>query len=212
MKLYYLPGACSLASHIALIWSGANYDLERLSYETVHGAEFMALNPKGAVPTMTIDSSGDGPFVLTESLAVLLYVAGQNPAARLGATEGDTLEQARMNEMMAELVSEVHKAFAPAFVPDRFVIEEAAQEGARAAAFKMVEKAFRRIDNYLEGREWLVLDRRTVADAYLHVMSRWLANTPTPLPTFPNVARHFAKLASDAGVQRALLEEDMAGA
>lgn len=210
MKLYYLPGACSLASHIALIWSGADYELERLSYETVHGPEFMALNPKGAVPTMTIGAGGDHPFVLTESLAVLLYIAAQNPAARLGATEGDVLEQARMNEIMSELVSEVHKAFVPAFVPDRFVIDGAAQDGARAAAFIMVDKAFRRIDGYLEGRDWLVLGRRTVADAYLHVLSKWLANTPTPLPTYANVARHFAMLASDAGVHRALLEEEMA--
>ena len=57
MKLYYLPGACSLASHIALIWSGADYELERLSHETEHATEFMALNPKGAVPTITIDTA-----------------------------------------------------------------------------------------------------------------------------------------------------------
>ena len=114
-----------------------------------------------------------------------------------------------MNEIMAELVSEVHKAFVPAFVPDRFVIDVEAQDGARAAAFKMVEKAFRRVDAYLEGHEWLVLGRRTVADAYLHVLSRWLGNTPTPLSAFPNVARHFAALAGDAGVKRALSEEDL---
>ena len=209
MKLYYLPGACSLASHIALIWSGADYELERLSHETEHATEFMALNPKGAVPTITIDTGGDHPFVLTESLAVLLYIAAKHPAARLGAAEGDLLEQARMNEIMAELVSEVHKAFVPAFVPDRFVIDESAEDGARSAAFLMVEKAFRRIDAYLEGRDWLVFDRRTVADAYLYVMSRWLANTPTPLLTFPNVARHFASIDPDAGVRRALEEEEL---
>jgi glutathione S-transferase len=169
----------------------------------------MALNPKGAVPTMTIKAGGDHPFVLTESLAVLLYIAAHNPTARLGATEGDALEQAKMNEIMAELASEVHKAFVPAFVPDRFVIDDAAKDGARAASFIMVEKAFRRIDGYLEDRDWLVLDRRTVADAYLHVLSSWLANTPTPLPTYPNVARHFAKVSSDAGVQRALSEEEL---
>ena len=209
MKLYYLPGACSLASHIALIWSGAEYELERLSYETVHGPAFMALNPKGAVPTLTFEDSAGEPFVLTESLAVLLHIAARNPASRLGATDGDLIEQAKMNEIMAELVSEVHKAFLPAFVPDRFVINPTAQDGARAAAFIMVEKAFRRVDGYLEDRAWLVLDRRTVADAYLHVMSRWLAKTPTPLPTFPNVARHFDKLIHDAGVQRALAEENL---
>jgi glutathione S-transferase len=99
----------------------------------------------------------------------------------------------------------IHKAF----VPDRFVIDEAAQVGVRTAAFRMVEKSFRGVDCYLEGRDWLVLGRRTVADDYLHVMSRWLANTPTPLPTYPNFARHFAKLALDVGVQRALAEENI---
>jgi glutathione S-transferase len=168
----------------------------------------MRLNPKGAVPTITIEAS-DHPVVLTESLAVLLYIAAQNPAARLGASEGDALEDARMNEIMAELVSEVHKAFVPAFVPDRFVIDPAAEDGARAAAFKMVEKAFWRLDGYLEGHDWLVLDRRTVADAYLHVMSRWLANTPTPLPEFSNVARHFKTMSHDEGVKRALSEEGL---
>ena len=211
MKLYYMPGTCALASHIALIWSGADYELERLSYEDAHGPAFMALNPKGAVPTMTIEAGGDHAMALTESLAVLLYIAARNPAARLGATEGDALENARMNEIMAELVSEVHKAFVPAFVPDRFVIDEAAQEGARAAAFKMVEKSFRRLDGYLEGRDWLVLDRRTVADAYLHVMARWLANTPTPVSSYPNVARHFERLSNDAGVKLALSEEETSG-
>ena len=209
MKLYYLPGACSLASHIALIWSGLDYELEQLSYETVHGPEFLALNPKGAVPTMTIEASGDHHVALTESLAVLLYIAARNPAARIGATDGDPLEQAKMNEIMADLVSEVHKAFVPAFVPDRFVIDPAAEDGARAAAFKMVEKAFRRLDRYLEGHDWIVLDRRTVADAYLHVMSRWLAKTPTPLLEFPSVARHFKKMSQDKGVKRALSEEGL---
>jgi glutathione S-transferase len=209
MKLYYLPGACSLASHIALIWSGLDYELERLTYETLYGPEFIALNPKGAVPAMTLANTGSGAPVLTESLAVLLYIAAQNPKARLAADAGDALEQARMHETLSELVTEVHKAFVPTFVPDRFVTDPAAHDGVRAAAFVMIEKAFRRIDGDLAGRDWLVLDRRTVADAYLHVMSRWLAKTPTPVDTFPNLARHFQKLSSDAGVKRALSEEGL---
>lgn len=140
MKLYYMPGACSLASHIALIWSGADYELQQLDYETVHAPTFMALNPKGAVPTLIAAANTGDTFVLTESLAILLYIADRNPAARLGATEGHPVEKARMNEIMAELVSEVHKAFVPAFVPDRFTIDAAAQDGVRAAAFLMIEK------------------------------------------------------------------------
>jgi len=209
MKLYYLPGACSLASHIALIWADMDYELERLSYETVHGPAFMPLNPKGAVPTITLNTADGRPAVLTESLAVLLYIAALGPAARLGAGASDLFEQAKINEIIAELVSEVHKTFVPAFVPDRFVVDAGAQDGARAAAFKMVEKAFRRVDGYLEGQEWLALGRRTVADAYLHVLSRWLRNTPTPMSAFPNVARHFEALAGDVGVKRALSEEDL---
>lgn len=208
MKLYYLPGACSLASHIALIWSGADYELGRLSYETVHGPEFMALNPKGAVPTLQDNAGGDS-FVLTESLAVLLYIAAQHPDSRLTADAGNGGEQARMNEIMAELVSEVHKAFVPTLVPDRYVTDPATHDDVRAAAYILIEKAFRRLDGYLTSREWLVLDRRTVADAYLYVMSRWLAKTPTPVDTFPHLARHFRKLSSDAGVQRALSEESL---
>jgi len=209
MKLYYLPGACSLASHIALIWSDADYEVERLSYETLHGPEFMALNPKGAVPTLTQKTVGGADLVLTESLAVLLYIAAQNPAARLAADADDGHEQARMNEIMSELVSEVHKAFVPTLVPDRYVTDPAAYDQVRAAAFILIEKAFRRLDGYLKGRDWLVLDRRTIADAYLHAMSRWLTKTPTPVEAFPNVARHFEKLSSDPGVRRALSEEGL---
>jgi glutathione S-transferase len=169
----------------------------------------MTLNPKGVVPTLTIERADKAAFVLTESLAVLLYIAAQNPAARLGATEGDPFEQARMHEIMAELVSEVHKAFVPAFVPERFVIDPAAEDGACAAALKMVEKAFWRLDGCLEGKDWLVLYRRTVADAYLHVMSRWLTNTPTPVPKYPNLDRHFQAIMADPGVRRALAEEGL---
>jgi glutathione S-transferase len=209
MKLYYLPGACSLASHIALIWSGLDYELERLSYETVHGPKFMALNRKGAVPTLTFaDKDSGGVRPLTESLGVLFFIASQAPNARLAADAGDAIENAKLNEMMSELVCEVHKSFVPTFVPDRYVTDAAAHVAVRGAAFLQVEKSFLRLDAYLENREWLVLDRRTVADAYLYVMSRWLAKTPSPVETFPNVLRHFQKLGNDDGVKQAIKEEE----
>lgn len=209
MKLYYLPGACSLASHIALIWSGMPYELERLDFDSVHGPAFMELNPKGAVPALVLDHAARGNVILTESLAVLLYIAGQNPTAQLGPIEGNRLEQAKINEVLSELVSEVHKAFVPTFAPERFAVDEAAYDGARAAAFLMIDKAFRRLDGLLLDREWLVLERRTVADAYLHVMCRFKVNTPTSLADYPNLARHFRNLATDPGVIRALAEEGL---
>lgn len=208
MKLYYMPGSCALASHIALIWSGVDYELERLDLDSVHAPAFKTLNPKGAVPALLVNDGG-GEVVITESLAILLYIASRAPGARLGPAEGDRLEQAKLNEILSELVSEVHKAFTPAFVPNRFAIDEAAYEGARAAAFIMVDKAFGRLDDVMRGRDWLVLDRRTVADAYLHVMCRFKANTPTPLSAYSNLERHYRNLASDAGVVRALAESGL---
>jgi glutathione S-transferase len=79
--------------------------------------------------------------MLTESLAILRYIAAQSPGSRLAASEENMIEQAQINEILAQLVREVHQAFVPAFVPDRFTIDESAQDGARAAAFVMVEKA-----------------------------------------------------------------------
>lgn len=209
MKLYYLPGACSLASHISLIWSGVDYELERLEYSTMHGEAFMSLNPKGAVPTLVMDDVAPHPFVLTESLAVLLYIAAQAPGARLGAVEGDRIEEARMHEIMAELVSDVHKAFTPTFVPNRFVVDPNAEDDVKKAAFIQIDKAFAQLEARLNGHDWLVLDRRTVADAYLNVVCRWKVRTPTGLAAFPNLMAHHSRMAADPDVQRALAEEGL---
>ncbi|MBX9651154.1 MAG: glutathione S-transferase [Xanthobacteraceae bacterium] len=161
------------------------------------------------MPTLVDDGVASTPFVLTESLAVLLHVAAKAPEARLGASEGDIVEQARLNEIMAELVSDVHKAFTPIFVPDRFVVDPEAEGDVREAAFALVDKAFARLEARLDGHDWLVLDRRTVADAYLNVVCRWKAKTPTGLEPFPNLVRHKTRLAADTGVRRALAEEGL---
>lgn len=98
------------------IWSGVDYELERLDLNSVHSPAFMALNPTGSVPALMINE-GSGDVVVSESLAILLYIASQTPDLRLGPADGDRLEQAKVNEILSELVSEVHKAFTPAFVP-----------------------------------------------------------------------------------------------
>ena len=206
MKLYHMPGACSLASHIAPIWAGIPFELAWLDHETVHGPDFLRLNPKGSVPALETD----GGEVVTESLAVLLYIADLSPASRLGAG-GDPLERARLNEILAELVSEVHKAYGPTFVPGRYVSEDGAQPGAKQAAYRQIDANFARLERRMEDREWAALDRRTVADAYLHVMCRWKDRTPTPLARYPALAAHNARLGADDGVRRALREEGTGG-
>lgn len=203
MKLYYMPGACSLASHISLIWAGAIYDLGRLDHATVHAAPFRAINPKGAVPALVLD---DGT-IITESFAILQYIVDCYPQAGLGGPTGDTLARAQLNERLVELVSEVHKAWAPIFVPERFVTKKINEEDARQAAFGQLDLRYSRLESLMQSKDWLLFGHRTVADAYLYVMCSWKDQTPTPLATYPALTKFKAHLDRDAGVQQALREE-----
>jgi glutathione S-transferase len=204
MKLFTMPGACSMASHIALIWADLPFTLAILDHDGVHGAEFARINPKASVPTLVLDEGA----VITESLAVLLYIAEISPSSHLGASSDDALARARLNEAMSELVSEVHKAYAPIFVPGRYVTDAAAQGSVTQAAYILLDQKFAHIEALMsDGREWLVLGHRSVADAYLYVMCSWKDNTPTPLFNFPHLAAHSARLKADAGVRRAAREQ-----
>jgi glutathione S-transferase len=203
MKLYVLPGACSLASHIALIWAGIPFELTVLSHDELGGDAYRRVNPKGAVPALVFD----GGVVITESLAILDFVADSAPAAWLGADPQDLLGRAQLNESLAELVSDVHKAWAPFFAPSRFATRPEGEADAQRAAFGQLDKHYARLDALMDGREWRVLGHRTVADAYLYVMCGWKHLTPTPLGAFPNLAAFKARLDTDAGVRRALAEE-----
>jgi glutathione S-transferase len=203
MKLYAMPGACSLASHIGLRWAGAPFELNMLSHEALGENAFRRLNPKGAVPTLVLD---DGT-VITESLAILDYIADVFPDAALGAAPDDFGGRAQLNEALAELVSDVHKAWAPVFVPDRFVVRSEDEDNARQAAFRQLDLQYARLDRLMEGKQWRVLGHRTVADAYLYVMCSWKDQTPTPLDRFPALSRFKSRLDGDADVQSALAEE-----
>jgi glutathione S-transferase len=203
MKLYVMPRACSLASHIALLWAGATFELQMLSHEEVGGAAFLKISPKAAVPTLVLD---DGT-VITESLAILSYIADVFPAAELGAEPDDFVGRAQLNEALAELVSDVHKAWAPFFAPSRFVSHVDEEESARKAAFRQLDHQYGRLDRLMMGRPWRVLGHRTVADAYLYVMCSWKDMTPTPLAALPTLAAFYARLSSDALVKVALGQE-----
>jgi glutathione S-transferase len=203
MKLYVMPGACSLASHIALLWAGASFDLHVLSHEEVSEEAFRRLNPKAAVPTLVLD---DGT-VITESLAILDYIADVFPEAELGAAPDDFVGRAQLNEALAELVSDVHKAWAPFFVPNRFVTNPAEEDSARQAAFRQLDLHYTRLDGLMQGKHWRVLGRRTVADAYLYVMCSWKDMTPTPLRHFPALAAFTARLHAESSVKAVLQQE-----
>jgi glutathione S-transferase len=168
MKLYYSPGACSLASHIALLEAGLDFELERVDLKsklTETGADFTAINTKGYVPALVIDS-GD---IVTENIAVLDWIASQSPALGLDGTLGRT----QLLEALAYISTEIHKSFKPYYT--------GASEEDKAKAGMYINKrlrwlADRKMGKYLFGNE------PTVADFYLFVTLRWAAKFNISIP------------------------------
>ncbi|UWQ52042.1 glutathione transferase GstA (plasmid) [Leisingera caerulea] len=201
MKLYYKPGACPLASHIALQETGRPFEIEAVDTaagRTESGADYRAINPKGYVPALHLD---DGS-VLTEGAAVLQYIADSSPEAGLAPAAG-TMDRARMQEQLNWIGTELHKAFGPLF---REGTSEADKEAARTA----VAGKFDIIEAQLEdGRAWLVADRFSVADAYLFVVSNWANFTGIDLARWPRLAAFVSRCAARPSAQAAMRAEGL---
>ena len=185
MKLYYLPGACSLASHISLIEAGIPHQafaVDRQTKRTADGQDFTAFNPKGYVPALVLD---DGQ-VLTETPALLPYIGTLNPAAKLAPAPG-TLGHFRVTEWCVYLSTEVHKALGPIFRPDTPDEQKAKQREIATHRLKLVEAA-------LAGQPYLTGADFTVADAYLYVILSWGPRTGLDLSGLPRLAEFLARV------------------
>lgn len=201
MKLYYKPGACPMASHIALHETGRPFEIEAVDTaagRTENGADFRAINPKGYVPALGLD---DGS-VLTEGPAILQFIADSNPEAGLAPAAG-TLARARMQEHLNWIGTELHKAFGPLF---RDGTSEAGKDAARTA----VAGKFDFIETQLEdGRDWLVANQFSVADAYLFVVSNWANFTGIDLARWPSLAAFVSRSAARPSAQAAMRAEGL---
>ena len=166
MKLYILPGACSLASNIALREAGITFELAKVDRRTkrVDGVEFATINPKGYVPALRLD---DGQ-VLTENVVVLQYIADLNPGAKLLPPVG-TFERYRAQEWLSFINSEVHKSFSPLFSAE-------ATEDTKTYARNNLLKRLAYVEGALGDRKYLLGDQFTVADAYLFTALTWAAH------------------------------------
>jgi len=168
MKLYYSPGACSLAAHIALLEGGLDFDLERVDLKThltETGVDFTTINTKGYVPALVLDSRD----VVTENIAVLDWIASQAPTLGLDGPLGRT----RLIQTLAYISTEIHKSFKPYFT--------GANDEEKAKANKYINRrmhwlAERKTGKYLFGSE------PTVADFYLLVTLRWAAKLNIAIP------------------------------
>lgn len=204
MKLYYSPGACSLASHIVLREIGGKFDIEKVdlkSKKTETGADFSAINAKGYVPAIELAPGQN----LTEGSAILQYLADLHPASGL-APAGGTVERARVNEWLTFINSEVHKGFSPLFNPDT---TEAAQEAAKAH----IAKRLTYVESQLaDGRAYLTGANFTVADAYLFTIVNWTNFKAISLEAYPKLAAFQARVAARPAVQSALGAEGLLAA
>jgi glutathione S-transferase len=163
MKLYISPGACSMASNIALHEAGIQFEVSKVDKRTkrADGVDFLTINPKGYVPALRLD---DGEL-LTENVVVLQYIADLNPAAKLAPPAG-TMERYRLQEWLSFINSELHKSFTPLFSSE-------ATEDMKTYSRNYLAKRLAYIETAMGDRKYLMGDQFTVADAYLFTVLGW---------------------------------------
>ncbi|MDO8321344.1 MAG: glutathione binding-like protein [Phenylobacterium sp.] len=199
MDLYFSPLACSLASRITVYEAGAEsaVALQRVDTKTqttADGADYRAINPKGMVPALRTPS-GD---VLTENAAILPFIADQFPGANLAPAGG--IERSRLAQWLSFIGSELHKTvFTPLLSPK-------ANDGAKTYAREAAPGRLAYLDAHLTDRDYL-LDRFSVADAYLTAVLNWAPFVGIDLATWPNVAAYYARVTARPHVARAMREE-----
>lgn len=201
MKLYYFPGACSLATHIVLEWLNIPYDTVKLDLAGTKSPEYLALNPNGAVPLLI-----DGDFVLSQNAAILYYLADRHPNAHL-LGDGSARGRADVLKWLSLLNSDLHPAFKPIFKPGRFHPGEALAQAIADTARTHVREYLQLLDARLQGRDWLA-GQRSIADPYLFVMLRWAMKLKIDLSGLGNLSGFFARMSADAGVRGAIVEEE----
>jgi len=202
MRLYFAPGACSLSPHIVLREAGINAELEEVNLrekKTKSGADYLAVNPKGQVPTLTLDNGQS----LTEGPAIVQYLADQKPDSGLAPRNG-TLERYRLQEWLNFTTSELHKSFGALFQPTT-------PEDYKRIARENVAKRFAFVDQQLgRGGPFLMGSQFTVADAYMFVMCTWAGFMKIDLAQWPNLKAYEARVRERPKVQEVLREEGLA--
>ncbi len=199
MKLYYSPGACSLAPHILLREAGFDFALEKVDLKnkkTASGEDFLRLNPKGYVPALGLD---DGSL-LTEVAVISQYLADQAPAAHLLPTSG--MARYRALEWLNFIATEIHKGFGPLWNP-------AVPEEAKRLARARLESRLAYVNQALQTSPYLPGPAFSAADAYLFVMLNWCGLQKIDLAAWPALFDYQTRLAARPAVHAALETEGL---
>jgi glutathione S-transferase len=202
-KLYYAPGTCALASHIALEEAGADYTAVRLDFKAnqQQSPDYLKVNPKGRVPALVTDKG-----VLTETPAILAYIAQAFPKAKLAPLD-DALAFAQVQSITSYLCSTVHVAHAHKGRGPRWATQESSfadmkskVSGNMAACFDLIEKSI------LKG-PWVMGEQYTICDPYLYTVALWLDGDGVDVSALPKVAAHMKRMAERPAVKKVVGEQ-----
>lgn len=199
MKLFYSPGACSLSPHILLREAGLTFTPVRVdlkTHKTEDGADFYAISAKGYVPALQLD---DGSM-LTEGVAIDLWIADQAPAAGLAPRDG--MDRYRMIELLTFIATEVHKNMGGLFVPGL-------PDATREMITQRLTARLGLIEQQLAGRTWLTGEQFSAADAYLFTVAGWAKWVKFDLSPWPQLGAYLARVAARPAVQAALKAEGL---
>ncbi|MDY0871938.1 glutathione transferase GstA [Dongia rigui] len=200
MKLYFSPGACSLSPHITALEAGLDVTLIKVDTKTKKledGSDFLAINPKGQVPTLVLDD-GD---VVTEGPVIAQILADLAPASNLAPGNG-TKARYKLQEWLNFITSELHKGYSPLFKPTT-------PDDYKPVAKAQLADRYAFVDGKLAGKKYLLGDTFTVADAYLFTVSNWAKFVGVDLSAFGNLTAFMARVAERPQVQAALKAEGL---
>ena len=205
LTLYYATGSCALASHIALEEAGATYKAERmvLKNNEQRRPEYLKINPKGRVPALV---TGHG--ILTETPAILAFIAQTFPAAKL--IPADPWSFAQVQSFNSYLCSTVHVAHAHGGRGTRWADDPVALEAMKKKVTQNMADCFALIEREMVRGPWVMGEQYTIADPYLYTISGWLKADSVDVSQFPKVAAHRAKMEARPAVQRVLAVEQAA--
>lgn len=200
MKLYFAPGACSLSPHIVLREAGVAVELKKvdLASKVIEGGgDFRAINPKGYVPALELPNGE----VLTEGPAIVQYVADQNPGSNLAPKAG-SLERYRLQEWLNFITSELHKNFGALF-------NKAISDDWKTAATANITKRLDYVTEKLKGKQYLLGDNFSVADAYLFTVLGWGKHVGVDIGKWPVLTEYVGRVGARPKVQEALRAEGL---
>ena len=207
MKLYFAEGACSMASHIALNEAGVKYTPVPMSFEKgdANTPQFLGLNPLGAVPVLELDNGK----VLTEGVAIMEYVANQNPQANL-VPKNDTFEYYEFKKWMNFISTELHKGFSPLFGLQYMTKNTDAQQEIREFVVNNLNEKFELLDHVFSKNNFLCGNQYTVADGYLFTIMSWSQWVKVDYSKFKYLAAYLARVGERPAVLNTIkLEESL---